>query len=256
MKNRKWTLLSNTNRTASLFGGPKFAIGVFLIAFLFGSFQVKSQDLATFKSCSEKSGGPSLIPYGDLRGAAKTLYGTQKSAIKVAEAFKPSTLIQEKKKNVAARKKCKSNLKTAQDALSADKGEDASKTAELKKKVKLFEDKLKGIETEIKNLNSKIKSAIPKWEAVADARERVIEVFREAYDEVGDSQSRPEKHIGKEPDSDDKDAYEQWKKDLDYFKRYASMIKDKLKRGIDAHKKEEDKAAQVAKNLQSALNLK
>jgi vacuolar-type H+-ATPase subunit I/STV1 len=255
MKNYSRTM-STTKRSISLLIGTKFTIGLFLVAFLLGSFQVQSQNLETFKACSEKDYGPQVIPYGDLQGAANTLYGTQKSSTKVAEATKSATLIQEKKNNVAAHAKCKRNLKTAQDALSADDGTDASKTTELKKKVKLFDDKLEGIETEIKSLNTKIKSAIPKWEAVEDTRKRVMEVFKEAYDEVGDSQSHPERHIDEEPDSDKKEALVLWKKNLDYFKRYTSSIKVELKKGIEAHEDEKDKVTKLVKDLEDALNLK
>ncbi|MFT5778522.1 MAG: hypothetical protein ACI837_001478 [Crocinitomicaceae bacterium] len=254
MKNQQFTLIA-TDRVNSSVRNSMFATCFLLVAFLLGPFLSQSQDLAAFKYSSEQSKGRKIIPFPALQGAVKTMHAKQVSVTSAAAGYPSAKLLEDKKLYVGFRKDVKGYLSKAKSALSSDNGSDASKTDDLEEEVEKRADELEEIEAKIKKLDADMKAGKPKWEAVEDARIRVREIWREAYDEVDDAEDHPENHIGDEPDDDDKAAHDQWKKDLDYFKRYTSKIKSKIQAGYRTHDEQIDIANTSVKNLEEGLRL-
>ena len=254
MKNVQWTT-SKKNSPLSAKRNSKPAARFLLLAFLFGSFLAQSQDLTAFKYASEQSSGRKIIPYPELQGAAKTMHDQQLSATSAAAGYNSAKLLSDKNLYVGFRGDVERNLAASKSALASDKGTDASKTATLKKKVATDEADLKEILAKIKDLDANMTAGIPKWEAVEDARIRVREVFREAYDEVDDSEDHPDRHIGKEPSSSDKAAHDQWAKALDSFKRYTYKIKSLIQAGYPNHDDEIKVAHDAVLKMQEGLRL-
>ena len=255
MKNQQFTLIAIYG-TNSLVRNSRFAMYFLLVAFLFGPFLAQSQDLAAFKYSSEQSKGRKIIPYGDLQGAVKTMHAKQVNATSAAAGYKSAQMLIDNKLYVGFREDVEGYLAKAKSALSSDDGSDASNTDDLEEEVEKHEDDLKEIKAKIKELDKDMKAGIPKWKAVEDARIRVRKIWKEAYDEVDDSEDHPENHIGDEPDDDDKAAHDQWKKDLDYFKRCTSKIKSKIQAGYRTYDKKIDEAHQAIKKLEEGLRVR
>ncbi|MDG1331154.1 MAG: hypothetical protein P8P74_02410 [Crocinitomicaceae bacterium] len=255
MKNQTWKS-SKLKDYYQFFKPAQFKKTAVLVVFLISSLAVHSQSLADFKYSSERSKGNTLIPYSNLRGAAKTLHNTQTTKRKAAEGYKSAPMLKDKKLYIDFKEDVERYLATAERNLSSDDGEDASKTAELKKEVKKHEDDLDEINDKLDDLNERMKDGIPKWEAVADARIRVREVFREVIDELADSKRYPEKHIGKEPDDEDKAAHDQWEEDKDDLEDYIDKIKSKINASFRTHDDEIEVAEEAVEKLKEGLRLR
>ena len=254
MKNLK-SSISTTRSIPNLLELLKIKKILFIILFLCGSIAVNSQNLSQFKYSSEQSKGRKIIPFADLQGAVKTLHDVQVTKQKAAAGYNSANLVRDKKLYLGYQEDVIRYLATAARELSAYKGDDSSKKSALEREVKKHEDDLEEIEDKLENLNRKMKDGITKWEAVADARIRVREVWQEAYDEVDDAEDDPEEHIGDEPDDED-DAHDQWEKDLANFKRYTARIKQKIKAGYRTHDEEIKVAEDAVIKLEQGLRLR
>ncbi len=253
MKNQQWTT-SNTIRIISSVRNSRFTKGLVLGAFLFGSFLAQSQTLAEFKYSSEQSEGRKIIPYSDLQALAKTEHDDQDRATAAIAGYNSAKLLSDKKLYIGFRADVNRNLNESKKKLSDYKGTDASKKAELKKKVETDEADVKEVEAKLKDLDSKMTAGLPKWEAVAEARKNVRKVFSNAYLRLEDSEDHPEKHI-KKPASTDKAGLAQWEKDSDLLKQYIANIKGKIKDGYVDHDREIKVATDAVEKLKEGLAL-
>ena len=251
MKNHQSTN-SITNSIKPFNRKSRLHTGLLLVAFLCGSFLSMSQSLADFKYASERSKGRELIPFSSIRNEVKTLHDRQVTVTKAAAGYKSARLLEDIKNYIGFQKDVERYLATSEKNLAAYKGEDKSKKDDLEEEIEKNKKDLIEIKDKIKDVSKKLKDGLPKWEA---ARIRVNEMYHGAYDLVDDAEDDPEKHIGEEPDDEDKAAHEQWKKDLGYFKGYTYKIKSKIQAGYRNHDEKIEEAEDSIGRFKEGLRL-
>ena len=170
-----------------------------------------------------------------MREAVKVLQGKKDDAWGEIDGYKARDIKIKKELNEGFLEDQERYLKKAKEDLSNDDGESSSETSRLKSEVRKHEDDIKDTKVILKAIDVKIEEGIKRWHQVNLTRAAVGAKYKDVYSELGDSYSSPADHLGPAPSSSDKDATEQYKKDVALLKKYIDIIKRKMDTAVRDH---------------------
>jgi hypothetical protein len=235
-----------------------------LLFFISLSTSAFCQTLDDFKTASETSEGPNLIPFYNLRRDATSIANEVQTRKAEAGQTQYNVWKTEKEKLLASTKKQKEIIQKETDFYS----QFINQTPEaegLKTCLDATVSKQKNIiaenDTKISAINDNLKKGMDIFERLYNARGGLREYFDDAIKELNDAKSSPNKYIGEapsvgsEPTDDEKKKIEEYAQNKKKLEEYINTIIGKIQSQVQNHLAEENGSMARRKEFEELLKL-